>query len=262
MRALRTGADFLMKEVEVGRRLITLQIWDTAGTERFSAIGNQYFRGADGCILVYDGLSPPSSSHHLCARLSSSDASVCLSRAVTTVKSFDDVETWRNEFVQQARIPEGTDFPFVVVGNKIDCASVVPERRVAEYCAAHGAMSHILASAKDGRGVDAVFQTIAKAIFDRSSEEVAVEFVFFSSSPLCCCLSARSHLPRTTHHHCLQMAPGADAGQRRPERQAGGAAVRGLLLTAPSKSSLPFKSKAWLHQKRNLILSCRQRRRP
>ena len=57
-----TGADFLMKEVEVGQRLITLQIWDTAGTERFSAIGNQYFRGADGCILVYDGLLSISSS--------------------------------------------------------------------------------------------------------------------------------------------------------------------------------------------------------
>ena len=134
----------------MGRRLITLQIWDTAGTERFSAIGNQYFRGADGCILVYD---------------------------VTTVKSFDDVETWRREFVQQARIPDSADFPFVVVGNKIDCASVVPERRVAEYCHAHGSMSHILASAKDGRGVDTVFQTIATAIFDRSTEEVAVEWL-------------------------------------------------------------------------------------
>lgn len=99
-----------------------------------------------------------------------------LTSAVTTVKSFDDVETWRREFVQQARIPDGADFPFVVVGNKIDCASVVPERRVAEYCLAHGSMSHILASAKDGRGVDTVFQTIATAIFDRSTEEVAVEF--------------------------------------------------------------------------------------
>ena len=71
-----------MKEVEVSKHFVTLQIWDTAGlllssffglfltsqkdsdhhtmiqtgTERFSAIGNQYFRGADGCILVYDGL--------------------------------------------------------------------------------------------------------------------------------------------------------------------------------------------------------------
>ena len=88
-----------------------------------------------------------------------------LTSAVTTVKSFDDVETWRREFVQQARIPDGADFPFVVVGNKIDCASVVPERRVAEYCHAHGSMS------------DTVFQTIATAIFDRSTEEVAVEFV-------------------------------------------------------------------------------------
>ena len=47
------------------RRLITLQIWDTAGTERFSAIGNQYFRGADGCILVYDGLSLSARLHLL-----------------------------------------------------------------------------------------------------------------------------------------------------------------------------------------------------
>ena len=118
--------------------------------------------------------------------------------AVTTVKSFDDVETWRNEFVQQARIPEGADFPFVVVGNKIDCPSVVPERRVAEYCAAHGAMSHILASAKDGRGVDAVFQTIAKAIFDRSSEEVAVEFVVVAVPFISLLLFSHAH---TTAFH-------------------------------------------------------------
>ena len=155
--------------------------------------------------------------------------------AVTTVKSFDDVETWRNEFVQQARIPEGADFPFVVVGNKIDCPSVVPERRVAEYCAAHGAMSHILASAKDGRGVDAVFQTIAKAIFDRSSEDVAVEFVVVAVPFISLLLFSHAHT------HCLpQMAPGTDTGQCRLECEARGAAVRGLLLKHALSSPPPL----------------------
>jgi len=31
-----------------------LQIWDTAGQEKFKALTKTYFRGAQGCICVYD----------------------------------------------------------------------------------------------------------------------------------------------------------------------------------------------------------------
>lgn len=110
--------------------------------------------------------------------------------AVSVPKSFEDVETWRKEFLQQARIDDSSGFPFVTVGNKIDCDSLVPERRVDEYCEAHGPMTHIRASAKDGRNVDAIFQAIAQAIFKRSEEEDDVEFAPFLS----CSYPARTHL--------------------------------------------------------------------
>lgn len=29
-------------------------MWDTAGQERFAGLGNAFFRGADGCVLVFD----------------------------------------------------------------------------------------------------------------------------------------------------------------------------------------------------------------
>jgi Ras-related protein Rab-7A len=52
-----------------------LQIWDTAGQERFQSLGVAFYRGADCCVLVYD---------------------------VNSTKSFDNLETWRDEFLIQA----------------------------------------------------------------------------------------------------------------------------------------------------------------
>ena len=37
--------------------------WDTAGTESFRSITRSYYRGAAGCLLVYDVTSRNSTSH-------------------------------------------------------------------------------------------------------------------------------------------------------------------------------------------------------
>lgn len=73
------------------------QIWDTAGQERFQSLGNSFYRGADCCILVFD---------------------------VTITKTFEDLENWRNEFLVQANVPDPDNFPFVVLGNKVDQADL------------------------------------------------------------------------------------------------------------------------------------------
>lgn len=69
------------------------QIWDTAGQERFQSLGVAFYRGADCCVLVFDVSAP------------------------TTYKS---LENWRDEFLIQASPRDPDNFPFVVIGNKID----------------------------------------------------------------------------------------------------------------------------------------------
>ncbi|KAF9061379.1 rab GTPase [Rhodocollybia butyracea] len=84
--------------VEFGSKLITipeenkvikLQCWDTAGTESFRSITRLYYRGAAGCLLVYD---------------------------VTSRKSFLNCRTWLADVRQHA----DPHLSCILVGNKID----------------------------------------------------------------------------------------------------------------------------------------------
>ena len=48
------GADFSKKEILIDNTVVTLQIWDTAGQEKFQSLGYAFYRGADCCALTYD----------------------------------------------------------------------------------------------------------------------------------------------------------------------------------------------------------------
>lgn len=81
-----------------------MQIWDTAGQERFQSLGVAFYRGADCCVLVFD---------------------------VTAPNTFKTLDSWRDEFLIQASPRDPENFPFVVLGNKIDLENrqVVPVPR-------------------------------------------------------------------------------------------------------------------------------------
>jgi len=91
--------------VEFGSKLITLpddnkvvklQCWDTAGQESFRAITRSYYRGAAGCLLVYD---------------------------VTSRKSFLNARSWLAEVREHA----DPHVSCILVGNKVDlCEDSVP----------------------------------------------------------------------------------------------------------------------------------------
>ena len=66
--------------------LTRFQLWDTAGQERFQSLGVAFYRGADCCVLVYD---------------------------VNNSKSFDTLDSWRDEFLIQASPRDPDSFPFV-----------------------------------------------------------------------------------------------------------------------------------------------------
>ena len=56
------GTNFRTKILEIHDTSVVLQIWDTAGMERFhhGTLGNAFYRGAHGAMLVYDVTNPRS----------------------------------------------------------------------------------------------------------------------------------------------------------------------------------------------------------
>ena len=58
------GLDFRLKTISLeNNRKIRIQIWDTAGEDRFRAITKNYYKGANGIILIYDVTDQQSFQH-------------------------------------------------------------------------------------------------------------------------------------------------------------------------------------------------------
>ena len=86
------GADFFTKEISIDDKLITLQLWDTAGEERFQSLGTAFYRGANAAIFVYD---------------------------ITQKDSLSKIGDWKNELLAQSGI-EPSECPMLLIGNKSD----------------------------------------------------------------------------------------------------------------------------------------------
>ena len=48
------GVDFKSKDINIAGKKIKLQIWDTAGQEKFRTITTSYYRGAHAIAIVFD----------------------------------------------------------------------------------------------------------------------------------------------------------------------------------------------------------------
>lgn len=48
------GVDFMMKNLVINSEVIKIQIWDTAGMEKFKQITTSYYRGAQGALICFD----------------------------------------------------------------------------------------------------------------------------------------------------------------------------------------------------------------
>ncbi|KAL3311678.1 ADP-ribosylation factor [Cichlidogyrus casuarinus] len=63
MTAATVGVDYQIKTVQFDDNKAVLQLWDTAGQEKFRSITKQYFRKADGVVVVFDMTSVESFLH-------------------------------------------------------------------------------------------------------------------------------------------------------------------------------------------------------
>ena len=48
------GVDFKVRTIQVQEKTVKMQLWDTAGQEKFKQITSSYFKGSHGCLAVFD----------------------------------------------------------------------------------------------------------------------------------------------------------------------------------------------------------------
>ncbi|KAI8035004.1 uncharacterized protein LOC128261091 [Drosophila gunungcola] len=131
------GVDFKVRHVEVAGQVVKLQIWDTAGEERYRSMLPAYYRGAHGVLLVYD---------------------------TTSASSFRSIDAWLDEIKRHC--PERINI--LLVGNKCDdLKRREVSQRQATYYAAHHQLAFREASAKSGTNVSLMFYDLAISIFNR-----------------------------------------------------------------------------------------------
>ncbi|ELP88073.1 rab7, putative [Entamoeba invadens IP1] len=140
------GSDFLIKPVTVNGQTYTLQIWDTAGHERYSCVVTTFYRGSDCCVLCFD---------------------------VTNRESFNHLEKWKNDFIEGANLTNPGSVPIFVVGNKIDCdpnTREVSEEQAMEWCKLHN-HQYFETSALNASNVGDFFNALATEVVGRREED-------------------------------------------------------------------------------------------
>ena len=129
--------EFYSKDIFIDDIAVTLQIWDTAGDERFRSVSRSFYKGSHGCILVYD---------------------------ITSSESFQALDYWKEDFESTVRAGELDKPSFVLVGNKSDLEEErkVPKEQAMEWCKRNGNIVYLEASALKQTNVVEVFVTIAR----------------------------------------------------------------------------------------------------
>ena len=132
------GIDFRAKTIPINGYEVKLKIWDTAGEERFRNITNQYYKGADGIILVFD---------------------------LTNFDTMNKIRDWYNQIKNNT---SSNDIGLVLVANKSDlkrevsneeCLNLSKELNIKLY----------ETSALTGEGVNEIFEYITQEIISKKN---------------------------------------------------------------------------------------------
>ena len=127
------GVDFKVKRINLLNKNVLVKIWDSAGQERFKTVTRQYYKNAEGVMLIYD---------------------------VTSQKSFSMIEEWFKSIIENKR----KDAQVILIGNKKDLVNRVISAEQGESLAKKFEIKYYETSALSGENVDQVFEELAENI--------------------------------------------------------------------------------------------------
>ena len=118
-------------------KIIKLNIWDTAGQEKYRSIAKIFYKDAKIIVLVY------------------------------SITNKDSFETLKNYWYQEVKSTAYPDVILAVVGNKHDLynQSQIPDEEAKSWADSIGAIFQFT-SAKSNSGIDLLFENLAKKFFD------------------------------------------------------------------------------------------------
>ena len=135
------GAMFVLHVEEVEKTRVEMQIWDTAGQEKFRSLGPIYYRNAAAGIVVFD---------------------------LTSQASFENLNQWVEAFTSIT----GSNVVIAIVGNKSD---LTESRQVSSEIAQQWADSHEFlyfeTSALTGAGLNELFHRVGVELAKKNVQE-------------------------------------------------------------------------------------------
>ena len=124
------GVDTKTKDVRHNGKKIQLEIWDTAGEERFRTLAKNSYQGSDGIILVYD---------------------------ITQKKTFSNIKHWYDNIKNNIDIDK---VAIILVGNKSDLPDPQVKKESSEKFCEQYNLQLIETSCKNNINIEETFNTL------------------------------------------------------------------------------------------------------
>ncbi|XP_051805657.1 ras-related protein Rab-7L1-like [Acanthochromis polyacanthus] len=144
MYKMAVGADFSIKVLHWSdKEIVRLQLWDIAGQERVTSMTRLYYKGALGCVVMFD---------------------------VTDSSSFLRCLHWKRDLDDKAKLPNGGPIPCILLANKCD----LPQRAVSAesidtFSKDNGFITWMETSVKENKNVGEAMRMLVKEILSVQS---------------------------------------------------------------------------------------------
>uniref|UniRef100_A0A672HVN2 Ras-related protein Rab n=1 Tax=Salarias fasciatus TaxID=181472 RepID=A0A672HVN2_SALFA len=141
-----SGVDFSVKALQWSDKdMVRLHIWDIAGQERFISLTRVFYKGALGCVVMFD---------------------------VTDSSSFHSCQEWKQDLNNKVTLPSGAPIPCILLANKCDLPErVVTADSIAEFSKNNGFFTWMETSVRDNRNVDEAMRRLVQEILSVQPSE-------------------------------------------------------------------------------------------
>ena len=157
-----TGIELISTSIKLEGKSFKIQLWDTAGQEKYRAMTKNLFLKAQGIVVLFD---------------------------ISNETSFINLKSWMNDIKEEC----SADIPMILVGNKLDLEDkrVIDKERAMEF-AKNEKLEYIETSSKTGENINKALSLIIEKIYQRADSNSNFSFtlddgtVKKKSKKMCC----------------------------------------------------------------------------